>query len=152
MPWIISFVASWLVFLLLADFKKLRKNIWGGVISLIFASVVDWGGQQLKLYTFTQVVIPWLGCSVFYKFGPVFNMGVLYVQTVPKNRWLQLLNIIVFTFIFISLELLIININAAQYIHWHFLASVCVDLAVFATLTWIVQNFLRREELLGGSE
>ena len=58
------------------------------------ATLVDWGGQHLGLYKFLDLIIPWFGCSAFYKFGPVFTMGIIFTQYVPKGKWLQGLHII----------------------------------------------------------
>ncbi len=146
MPWVISFISSWIVFFLLIDFKKIKPYIWGGIFSLILASYVDWGGLKLELYEFDNLIIPWFGCSAFYKFGPIFTMGILFCQYVPQKKWMQALNIVVFSLIFLTLEYLIIQTGVAYYIHWHSLASLTIDLLAFASLTWLTITFLRNKD------
>lgn len=143
MPWVISFVVSWIIFFLLTDNKNLKKNVMGGVLALIFASIVDYGGQQLDLYIFKDIIIPWAGCSAFYKFGPIFTMGILFCQYVPRNKWLQTANILVCSILYILLELSIISTGVAEYIHWHTLASFLINILTFGFLTWFTLAFLR---------
>ncbi|MFZ5352812.1 MAG: hypothetical protein ACOZCL_08825 [Bacillota bacterium] len=144
MPWVISFIVSWLVFMLLVDKSKLKLNIYGGIITLTLATIVDWGGQRLGLYEFYNPIILWFGCSIFYKFGPIFTMGILFAQSVPKKRYLQVLNIFVFTLLYISEEYTIISVGAAKYIHWHIIGSILVNILAFTSLTWFTNTFLRR--------
>jgi len=147
MPWVITFIFSWILFFLLVDYKKLKVNIISGILALTLASFVDWGGINLELYAFYDVIIPWAGCSAFYKFGPILVMGILFSQYVPTKRWLQTLNILVMSLLFLSVELLIIQTHAAEYIHWHPLASLTVDLLTFTSLTWFTLTFLRKKEV-----
>ena len=145
MPWVISFVVSWILFILLIDKTKLNKNIYSGVVALTLASIVDWGGQKLGLYEFHNLIIPWFGCSWFYKFGPVLSMGILFAQTVPKKKWHQVINIAAFSATFIALEHLIILSNVAEYVNWHILASLLVNMLAFSSLTWFKIAFLQSE-------
>ncbi|WP_202710834.1 hypothetical protein [Sporosalibacterium faouarense] len=145
MPWIVSFILSWILFFLLIDFKQLKTNIWGGIVALILASFVDWGGQKLGLYEFHDLIIPWFGCSAFYKFGPVFVIGILFAQYLPRKKKLQGLNIIVQSILFLCLENLIIRTGTAEYVRWHILASLTADLLAFSSLTWFTIAFLKKE-------
>lgn len=146
MPWVISFFISWILFFILVDYKTLKFNIWGGISALILASIVDWGGQKLNLYQFYDVIIPWAGCSAFYKFGPIFTMGTLFSQSIPKKLWMQILNILVFSLLYLFLEALIINTGTAEYIHWHILASLLINMLTFGTLTYLTQSFLKTSD------
>jgi len=143
MPWIINFVISWILFFLLTDNKNLRKNILGGVLALLLATIVDYGGQKLDLYDFHDIIIPWATCSAFYKFGPIFTMGTLFCQYVPSNKWLQLAHIAACSTLYILLELTIISTEVAEYIHWNILASYFINLLAFGSLTWFTLVFLR---------
>jgi hypothetical protein len=145
MPWVISFVESWILFFLLTDNRNLKKNIFGGVLALLLASLVDYGGQKLELYRFYEIIIPWATCSAFYKFGPIFTMGILFCQYVPRNKWLQIAHIIACSILYMLLELLIISTGVAEYIHWNILASFFINLLTFTSLTWFTLVFLRRK-------
>jgi len=145
MPWVISFLASWVVFFFTIDWSGLRRNIYGGLLALVMGTIVDWGGQKLNLYTFKDLIIPWFGCSTFYKFGPILTMGVLFTQHVPGNKWWQLINIIACTLLYLSLEYIIVMTDVAHYINWHILASMLVDILVFSSLTWFTITFIRSQ-------
>lgn len=144
MPWIIIFVITWILFFLLVDKTTIRKTILGGLLTLLLGTIVDWGGQKLELYAFYDLIIPWFGCSFFYKFGPIFTMGILFSQSIPKSNKLQALNIFVFAIFYITLEYLIILTGVAQYLHWNTLASFFVNLLVFSALTWFTNEFLKK--------
>ncbi|MFZ5987689.1 MAG: hypothetical protein ACOYWZ_11270 [Bacillota bacterium] len=148
MPWVISFIVSWIVFFFLVDFSKIKVNVIGGTLALSLATFVDWGGQELGLYRFHDLIIPWFGCSAFYKFGPILTMGTIFTQYVPNRKWFQLINVIVSSLLFLFLELITINTHVAEYVHWHFIASLLVDLLTFSSLTWITVTYLRSDNKL----
>src|SRR5690554_2739400 len=143
MPWVISFFISWILFFTLVDYKELKRNIFGGIAALILGSIVDWGGQKLNLYQFYDVIIPWAGCSAFYKFGPILVMGILFSQSIPKKLWMQTLNILVFSLLYLFLEAFIINVGVAEYVNWHILASFLFNVLTFSALTYFSQSFLK---------
>lgn len=143
MPWVVSFIVSWIVFILLADWEKINIHMWGGFVAVIMAIIVDRGGQILKLYTFSDLLIPFFGCLLFYKIGPIFTMGVLFVQYTPGNKWLQVLHIIAFSSLFLLLEELLRMAGVAEYIKWNVLASFVTDVFAFVFLTWVALVFLR---------
>ncbi|HYF75348.1 MAG TPA: CBO0543 family protein [Candidatus Nitrosocosmicus sp.] len=143
MPWVISFISSWVLFFLLTDNKSLKKNIMGGILALLLGSLVDYGGQKLGLYSFYEIIIPWATCSAFYKFGPIFTMGVLFCQHVPQNKWLQLAHIVACSILYILLELSVISTGVAEYLHWNILASFTVNILAFCSLTWFTLAFIR---------
>lgn len=141
MVWVIAFIISWLIFLFLVDFKQLPRTIYGGLFTLILGIIVDWGGQRLEFYKFYDPVIGWNGCSVFYLLGPVFNMGVIFAQYLPRDRVLKVINIVVSSGLYLVMELLVVKTGTARYIHWHYLASLVIDLAAFTSLTWLAEHF-----------
>lgn len=149
MPWVVSFIIAWLLFIVLVDKSRLKYNVFGGLLALFLATIVDWGGQNLGLYEFRNLIIPWFGCSAFYKFGPVFTMGILFSQSVPNKNYKQAINILIFTILFIGLEFLIVTAtNVAHYIHWHILASVFVDILALTAITWFTNEFLKNNKCL----
>lgn len=141
MPWVITAVVSWILLYFLVDVWQLRRTILGGLFTLVLGSLVDWGGQTLNLYKFSDVIIPWAGCSIFYKFGPIFVIGILFTQYLPKSRTLQIINILVVSLLYLSMEALILQTRVAEYINWHILASLMVDIGAFTILTWFAQTF-----------
>ena len=146
MPWVISFISAWILFFALIDYKTLNRNIYGGVLALLLGTIVDYGGQKLELYKFYQLIIPWAGCSAFYKFGPIFTMGVVFCQYVPRNKWLQAANIFAASSLYIMLELSILSTGVAEYLHWSIIASFLVNILAFCSLTWFTVSFVRSDQ------
>ncbi len=147
MPWVIVFCLSWILFFVFVDLKTIKYNVFGGILAVALASIVDWGGHWLDLYQFHNIIIAWGTCSIFYKLGPVFTMGVLFVQLVPSDKWMQLINIIVFSVIYIMMEISIILVGSASYEHWHWIASFMINLLVFSSFTWVKLSFLSDNNL-----
>lgn len=148
MPWVISFIISWILFFVLVDYKTLNRNIYGGVLALLLGTIVDYGGQKLELYKFYQLIISWAGCSAFYKLGPIFTMGVVFCQYVPRSKWLQAANIFAVSSLYIMLELCIISTGVAEYLHWNVIASFLVNILAFCSLTWFTISFVRSGQSL----
>lgn len=123
--------------------EKIKIHMWGGFVAVIMAVIVDRGGQILQLYTFSDLLIPFFGCSLFYKIGPIFTMGVLFVQYVPENKWMQVLHILAFSSLFLLLEELLRMADVAKYVNWSSLASFVTNVFAFVFLTWAVLVFLR---------
>ncbi|AQS58745.1 hypothetical protein [Desulforamulus ferrireducens] len=141
MPWVVTAIVSWILLYLLVDVQQLKRTIFGGFFAVALASLVDWGGQQLHLYEFRDIIIPWANCSAFYMLGPVFVIGVLFSQFLPRDRALQVINIVVISLLYLAMEFLILQTGAAVYLNWHLLASLTVDLAAMTSLTWVAQTF-----------
>ncbi|SHK57192.1 CBO0543 family protein [Desulforamulus aeronauticus] len=141
MPWFITAIVSWIIFYFMVDVQQLRRTIFGGIFTVALGSLVDWGGQHLHLYQFRDLIIPWAGCSIFYKFGPIFVIGVLFTQYLPRKRSLQIINILVVSLLYLATEALILQTGVANYLNWHILASFIVDLAAITSLTWLAQTF-----------
>ncbi|MGE5629590.1 MAG: CBO0543 family protein [Caulobacteraceae bacterium] len=146
MPWVISFIAAWILFFALVDLNKLNTYIYGGLMSLVLGSIVDYGGQRLGLYSFYHIIIPWFTCSSFYKFGPIFTMGIVFSQYVPRDKRLQVLNIFITSILYAFMEISIISTGAAEYKHWSIFASFIIDIFAFTSLTWVTVTFLRNEK------
>lgn len=141
MPWVITAIASWVIFYFLVDVRYLKSTIFGGLAAVVMGSVVDWGGQQLGLYQFYDIIISWANSSIFYIWGPIFTMGILFLQYLPRKRSLQIINIFAVSLLFLAMETLILQTHAAEYKQWHYLASFMVNLGALTTLTWFGQIF-----------
>lgn len=137
MPWIIVFIYSWIIFFLFVDVSRLNKTVYGGIIAFMLGSVVDWAGHQLQLYSFNDNVISWAGNSLFYTAGPLFTMGTIFFQYISLDRRLQALNISAFTAAYFAVELLLVSSGAASYQHWHYLASLALDILVFTSFSYV---------------
>ncbi|MFZ5648871.1 MAG: hypothetical protein ACOY30_14770 [Bacillota bacterium] len=135
--WVIVFVYSWIIFFIFADWSRLRSTVYGGIIASALGSVVDWAGHRLDLYQFNDSGMSIYVTSFFYVAGPLFTMGTLYFQCLSRNRLIQAANIIVFSLVYLSVETLIVLSGGATYIHWHYLASLMVDIIFFTAFSYL---------------
>lgn len=134
-PWIIVFIYSWIIFLIFVDRSRLKKTIYGGVIAVLLGSLVDWAGHRMDLYQFDH--LSWYLVSIFYAAGPLFTAGVLFFQYISRNRLLQAANIVAFTLSYLAVEILLVSSEGARYLHWHYLASLGIDLITFTAFSYI---------------
>ncbi|HHW57252.1 MAG TPA: hypothetical protein GXX15_06205 [Clostridia bacterium] len=151
MPWIITFVISWIIFFFLVDWKYIKYTIWSGLLASIFQLVVDGIAINLNLYTFYDVVIRVFDSSLFFSFGAPFCIGILYAQTYPKGNMLRLINAFISTGLFFIMEYSLIYIGVLKYVHWHYLYSLLVDVEALLTLGNLITIFklapwMRRQE------
>lgn len=136
-PWLISAIIAWVIFLLLVDWSRLKYTVWGGVIALILQFLVDTGAIKLHLYRIDSV-LSILGSPVFFTFGVVFAIGILFAQTLPESRLLQALNILLLVALFFAEEYLYVQVGVLEYLNWSHPASIFTDLLVFTSLSWLV--------------
>lgn len=148
--WLISAVVAWVIFLLLADWPRLKYTVWGGLLTASFQLVVDTGAMRLNLYQ-VESILKLLGSPVFFTFGVVFTMGVLIAQSLPEARSLQALNILVLTALFSMLEILFVKAGVLHYLNWNHAASVFIDLLVLTGYTWLVDS-LGLNRAVGGKK
>ncbi len=151
MAWLIVFIFSWIIFAMFVDLQRVRYSIYGGIITVIMASVVDWAGYELGLYRFNDNIIHWAHNSFLYIFGPVLTMGVLFFQFLNRDKRIQAGNILIFSLTYLAMEYLTVKNGSAVYLHWHYLASFFVDLLVFSALSYygeIIMDKLEGKETL----
>jgi len=150
MPWLISFIVSWIVFFILVDSKKLKTTIIAGIFTMVLQLYVDHDAIIYGLYSITNPIINLLESSLFFTFGIAFTLGVLFVQYLPKtNKWLKILNILVWALLFLILEVFMVNVGVIKHIKWSYLNSFSVNIAIFIILTWMGETFFTQTEKKG---
>lgn len=151
MPWLITFVISWIILFLLIDWRYIKYTIWGGILALSFQLIVDEIAISLNLYDFSNVIIRVFNSSLFFTLGAPFCIGILYTQTYPKNNILRFVNVFVLTALFFIMEYALVYIGALKYVNWKYLYSLIVDIAAFLSLGNLITIFklspwMRRKE------
>lgn len=145
MHWLTFFIYSWIIFFIFVDWSKFNRSIYGGLLALWLGALVDWAGHYLNLYHFNHTNFGSLANSVLYAAGPLFTMGVLFFQYVSLSHRLQMANVAVFSLAYFAAELLIVKSGAASYIHWHYLASLGVDITVFTAMSYAGEIIMYRK-------
>ena len=144
MVWVIVFIASWILFFLLARNNHSKLAYVAGIIAVFFQLLIDVNANYIGLYHIHDSPITFMGSSVFFTLGPVFVMGVLFVQYMPRNKWLQVAHIVIFVSLFMIFEVIVEWIGVLEYVHWNHLGSLSVDINVFMALSWFACIFVHR--------
>lgn len=143
MPWLISFIISWIVFFILIDFRNIKKTVFAGICAVLFQFSIDYYAMKYGLYKITDPIAAVWDSSIFFVFGPVFTMGILFVQYLPRmDKWLRLINIFIWSSFFMLFEIFIISAGVLVYIKWSHFNSFTIDIAAIMMLSWIGENFL----------
>ncbi|WP_066502141.1 hypothetical protein [Abyssisolibacter fermentans] len=145
MKYIILFIANWIVFLLLVDFKKLKINVFSSILAILMVFLVDYRNIVLKnLYYLNDPVIPLFGSSFFFVFGPVFTISILTAQYHPKSNKLIVLYVLVIATLYSLTELLLLKSGALVYVDWSFFDSLLINYPTIIVLSWFYMTVLKR--------
>lgn len=136
MDWIILFIISWALFIFLVDWKKLRLNIWSGILALVIQTSVDSHAISHKLYKINDPIVCLWGSTLFFTFGPVFVIGTLLAQFHPVRKWVRIANIIIVSGLLSLQELLLIIRQDIVYLNWHSIDSAVVNIGAITLLSW----------------
>ncbi len=145
MDWLILFLASWLLLLILVDWKRLKVNIWCGVMAVVMQLSVDTNFISHGFYEVQHKGICLLGSSALFVFGPVFVIGVLFAQFHPVKRMLIILNVFVITGVYSVQELLLLKSGSLIYKNWHFIDSLLINIAAITLLSWFSMIILKKK-------
>jgi len=149
-PWVVSFVVAWLLFLALVRWPLLRYTAWGGLAAALVQVANDALMIRQGLYRIEQPLAPFLHSSAFFSLGPPLALGVLFIQYLPRAPWLQALNVAVWAALFLGLETLLCQSGVLVYQHWNPALSYFVDILVMGFLTWLLQGAAARARAAGG--
>ncbi len=148
MEWVILFIMNWILFFLMVDWKGLKVNIWGGVFAVGMQMAVDGQFEAHQLYIIHDGIIYILGSSLFFVLGPVFVIGILFVQYHPIKRWAVILHVLMGSAMFAVTEYLLLQRKALEYINWKLMISISTDIAALGLLSWaFIVIFEKRREL-----
>lgn len=136
MEWIIIFIVSWILFLLLIDWTELKVNIWSGIMAVVLQLAIDAQAISHSWYKINRGVLWLFGSSLFFVMGPVLVIGVLIAQYHPIKRWMRIVNVFVLAALFSIYELLVLARKALVYTDWHHLESLVVNLSAMVILSW----------------
>jgi hypothetical protein len=144
MEWVILFVISWIVFLLLVEWKNLKVNIWGGILSIVLQMSIDRNAVVFNLYKIENGIVSVLGSSLFFVLGPVFVIGILLVQVHPLKRFLTIANVFAASALYSIQELLLISRNVLVYVNWNMISSIVVNIGAMIIISWFAIVVLKK--------
>jgi len=141
MIWILVFLYSWIIFLIFVDKKTLKPNVYGGLLAVVTGTLVDLAAHYFNLYHFNHQLSE-SSAYFLHAAGPMFTMGVLFMQYYCPDKKIQAANVLVFSLAYLAVETLIIMSGGANYIRWHFLVSLAVNISVFSGFSYVYGLFL----------
>ncbi len=136
MEWIIFFVFSWVMFFMLIDFKKLKKNVWNGVLAILLQYAVDTQAVLHGFYKIENPIISIRGSSVFFVLGPVFVIGILMAQYHPSKKIFIVANVLVLAGLYTLAEVFLLKTGVLVYTNWHSTDSIVVNISAMIILSW----------------
>lgn len=148
MEWIILFIINWILFLLLINWKTLKINIWSGIFATCMQMFVDSQFISHKLYVIHNPIINILGSSLFFITGPVFVIGILFAQFHPIKKWAVILYVPVISTLFSIIEYLLLKRKVLEYLNWHQIDSIGVNIASIGLLSWFYMAVLNKRRNL----
>jgi len=143
--WIYSFIVCWIVFFLLVDLKTLKKNIWAGIVCSLLEFIQDAFAPWFDMFYVKKGVIYLLGTSAFFTFGVAFTMGILIMQFLPSNRYLQLVHILSFSVGFVFFEFLLVKYGLLVEVHWDYKISIFGNVIIMGAIAWLKQFVYKYE-------
>lgn len=144
MEWVIRFIGIWTIFILLVDWKEFKINVWCGVFSIILQVSVDTLFIKSGYYYIKTPIVNVFGSSLFFILGPAFVAAMLLSQFQPHKRWLQILYVIVFSFVYDIEEYMLIIRKELVYTNWNLLTSIVFNFVLMASLSWFSIVVLKR--------
>lgn len=122
--WLYAFIISILVFLLIIDWHTFTRNLWAGLISMIYTFGINTIAYKLNYWNYLRVNegIPKLilfpeYINIFF-LAISFTMGIIFVQVLPKNYFLQLIHAFVWTLFFRLLLGIAEQYGIVHFFHW----------------------------------
>lgn len=144
MEWIVRFIAVWVLFFLLINWKELKVNIWCGIFSIAIQIFLDTVLIMNNVYKISDPIISVLGSSVFFILGPVFVIGVLISQYQPRKRWMQILYVFLLAAVYDLEEYLLTIREELIYVNWNIMSSIIINFILMMSLSWFSIVVLRK--------
>jgi hypothetical protein len=142
-PWLFIFFISLVLFLFLIDWNTLLKNLWAGIICLVDSLGVNLLAYKINYWHYMKVDE---GLPKLFIFSSVINifdiyicfmMGILFIQFLPKNYFLQLVHASVWTFFFRLMRYIQEQNNMLQFIHWRAWMYIYIVPVNMLALAWV---------------
>lgn len=136
MAWIILFIASYILFFLLVDYKALKTNIWCGLLAIVLQMLTDSQAISHQYYRINDPVLHIWGSSLFFVLGPVLVIGILLAQYHPVKSSHIIMNVIVLTALYTLQEVLLLMTGALTYTNWGLVLSAQINFLSLLCLSW----------------
>ena len=130
---------------MLVDWKKLKYNILCGIVAVAMQLAVDTNAIAHGYYAINRPGVSFLGSSLFFVLGPVVAMGVLMSQYHPGKKSWRLLHVVFFAAMYSLQEFLLLKTGALEYLQWHYLDSLVVNIGAMIVISWFANVVLEEK-------
>lgn len=143
--WLFCFLVSFILLILLADWKHITRNIYGGILSAFFMQVESILAAELELFKYNLVQTSMPDVFLFsntlniFLTGLAFNIGILIVQFQPRKMTHQLVYALVWSLFLIGFNYIIDAFGLVNYLRFkpYFVVR---QFLLFLFLSWIRNN------------
>lgn len=145
-PWLYVFLISVLIFFLVVDWRSLRENLWAGLLCMVHYLVMSPLQDKINMMKYLRVNeglpdIPIFANQInIFHAGIGFTMGILFVQLLPKNFYLQFIHAGVWIASFQTMIFLSGQNHMIAFIHWRPLLLFWIIPTQTLALTWLKNN------------
>lgn len=150
MEYILLFSINWIILLYFVDIKKIKYNIFAGIMTVIMVIAVDYPNIVYKnLYYLNNPVIKIWGSSAFFIFGPPFTVAILIAQLNPRKWYLRVFHVLIIATLYSLVELILLKKGALVYVNWTFFDSIRVNYPAIVLISWfdlvVLRHFKNKE-------
>jgi hypothetical protein len=152
--WLYTSIVSFMVFLSLVDWKSITRNLWAGFICMAYQLAIHIMVHKLDYWYYKKVDYGMPNLIIFSNFLNIFfisiafTMGILYVQFLPRNLFLQLIHAAVWTFFFRLAYYIAEQNSLIIFIHWKSWMYFYIIPINFIALAWIKNTSQERIEIV----
>lgn len=136
MGWVIFFITSILVSLIFIPFKKVKYYWLAGIISMIMIIAID--STLIRLgafsYRYPNSIIGKI--PTLYWLSSFFG-GIIVAYYYPKKKPLQFPYILLSSFIFLCMELVMYFLGYFNYHNWSLINSFILNIFGFIIVIWL---------------
>jgi len=150
-PWLFSFLVSFVLLVLLADWKQMNKNVYAGILSAAFMQAETLLAAKLGLFEYNLVSenLPDMflvsnSVNIFLT-GIAFNMGILIAGFHPGKMGCQLLASLGWALFLIAFNYMLDIFGLVNYLRFkpYFVVR---QFLLFLFLAWIKNNFVFKDK------
>lgn len=136
MEWLIFMVISWALPLFLVPFIYWKAAWHIGFIGMLIIFVIDSTLISLGAFEFTYNGSTISGLPIPYWIS-YFPGAILFAYYKPNSHWKRLAYILITSFIFLLIELIMVRLGSFKHINWDAPKAYVLNLGGFTVLLWI---------------
>jgi hypothetical protein len=144
MTWLVFFVISWGMALLLVRPHRVIKLWPAGLVAVIVTLLIDSTLIKMGAFLFHNQFIGIGGVPLFYALANFAN-GMTLVHLVPSQGTLQPVITLSLVLLFLMAEFTAISFGYFTHLNWNLWYSLVLNTFGFATVLWVTRLFMPQQ-------